>query len=96
MLHAYGLSECACKLLPNYFTNRFQCAKALGENSDRLLLSKGVPRGSILGPFIFKFFQNDLIYRIRHMADIFNYADDNTVGVIADSIKSCCTRYMMF
>ncbi len=83
------LSGCACKLLANYyFTNRFQCVKVVGEKSDRLLLSKGAPQGSILGPFIFNFFQTDLLYRVQDMADIFNYADDNTVSVSADSINS--------
>ena len=44
--------------------------------------------GIHFGPFIFNFFQNDLLYRVQDMPDIFNYVDHNTVGVSADSIKS--------
>ncbi len=33
-LHAYGLSECACKRLANYFMNPFQGVKVVGDMGD--------------------------------------------------------------
>ena len=44
------------------------------------VISKGVPRWSILGPLIFHIFMNYLFHFVKR-GNLFNYADDNSVSV---------------
>ena len=80
-LHKYGVSKEACKLLHSYLLNRRQRAKIGCSRSDWVEMNKGVPQGSVLGPLIFNIFINDIIFYLRGDCSIFNYADDNTIGI---------------
>ena len=42
-------------------------------------LSKGVPKGSLMGPFIFNIFSNDLLLLLEKKCHVFNYADDTSI-----------------
>ncbi len=77
-LNAYGLHERASMLMANYFTDRKQRVKIGVERSEWLRMLKGTPQGSILGPFVFNVFQNDLMYMMCNTCDIYNYADEKT------------------
>ncbi len=63
-LQAYGLSNAACALIANYFTERQQCVKTNGKSSAWKGLLKGAPQGSILGPFVFNVFLNDVLNQL--------------------------------
>ena len=52
--------------------------------SEWLLLKKGVPQGSVVGPMLFNLFINDL-YAAIYTCDLYNYADDNTISACCDS-----------
>ena len=76
-LRAYGLSVNACELLESYFCERKQRVKLCDKYSEWLGLSKGVPQGSVMGPFIFNIFLNDLLLLLlEKKCHVFNYADD--------------------
>ena len=50
-LFAYGVELPACKLLCSYLYNRHQRVKIGDAKSDWLNIERGVPQGSIRGPF---------------------------------------------
>ena len=68
---AYGLSVNACELSKSYFCERKQRVKLGDKYSDWLGLSKGVPQGSLMGPFIFNIFSNDLLLLLEKKCHVF-------------------------
>ena len=77
-LHAYGMSTPSLTLIASYLLERKQRVKLRGCVSDWTTITKGVPQGSVLGPLLFNLFLND-IYFTNSTAELYNYADDNTI-----------------
>ncbi len=80
-MKAYGLTDDACMFLCSYLSGRYQRVKVSDERSSWMPVSKGIPQGSCLGPFLFNVFINDLFYFIE-ICTLFNYADDNSLSAI--------------
>ena len=78
-LKAYGLSNHACNLMNSYLSDLKQRVKLGNIVSQWQEIIKGVPQGSILGPFVFNIFINDIFYFLTKMK-VYNYADDNTAS----------------
>jgi hypothetical protein len=86
-MNAYGLSNDACKFMSSYLSERYQRVKISNEKSSWMPLLKGIPQGSCLGPFLFNVFMNDIFFFIE-LCDLTNYADDNTIDIIATSVET--------
>ena len=88
---AYGMSEAACRLMASNLRDRKQRVKIGNEKGEWLHVCKGTTaQGSILGPFCYNVFTNDLLSVINGNTDIYNYADDNTLicsGYNYDNVK---------
>lgn len=76
-LRYYGLNCHSIQILSSYLTNRQQYVTIKGKQSTSKLISKGVPQGSVLGPFLFIVMINDLPKNLR--VDSVIFADDSTL-----------------
>ena len=59
-LNLYGLDDQALAWMNSYLSNRTQSVMIDGHLSPPLLLTCGVPQGSILGPLLYILFTNDI------------------------------------
>ncbi|CAK1578767.1 unnamed protein product [Parnassius mnemosyne] len=78
-LQHYGVKNLALKLITSYLSNRTQKVVINGKCSSGSVVSMGVPQGSILGPFLFLIYINDLPYLVGDNHDIVLFADDTSL-----------------
>lgn len=89
-LHAIGLSKEAILWFNSYLHGRRQRVSLHGSLSQFVLMEKGVPQGSSLGPLLFSLFINDLP-QICSDCNIHLYADDTVIytsNVLVSKIQS--------
>ena len=68
-----------CKFWFNYFLhNRRQCISTGGTKSDDLVITHGVPQGSVLGPLLFRLYVNDFS-NCSKLFDFHICADDTNI-----------------
>ena len=84
-MHAYWLTRNACEFMASYLSDRHQRVRITNEKSTWMPLLKGVPQGSCLGPLLFNIFMNDIFY-FMESCDLINYADDNTLSAVSNTI----------
>ena len=75
--YQYGFKGKIHKLMTNYLTGRYQYAYSNQSASNMRECTKGVPQGSILGPFLFLLYINDKPSAGNVKLTLF--ADDTTV-----------------
>ena len=91
-LHFYGIRGVELSLFKSYLTGRKQYTSIQGVNSEIEQLTHGVPQGSVLGPFLFLIFINDL----PNASTFFKYvlfADDSTVSTPIPYNSSFSTQH---
>lgn len=86
-LRIAGLSLSLVKLFECYLTGRTQYVECRGFVSENILVTSGVPQGSILGPLFFVFFINDIVedFNVRYLL----YADDVKIFCSINSLEDC-------
>ena len=78
ILHFCGFSESASKIISSFLTDRVQQVKINKIMSSALLVTKGVPQGSILGPILFSLYTSNF-YKCLRECNYHLYADDTQI-----------------
>lgn len=78
-LKHYGCNDLAIAMIESYLINRTQKISINNELSQGSTMKMGVPQGSILGPFLFLVYINDLPFLIEKQTDIVLFADDTSL-----------------
>ena len=83
-LNHYGFRGNCYTFLKSYYQNRKQYVYLNGYESDMMVVTNGVPQGSILGPLCFSLFINDLPLAVD--ADTVLFADDAAFVIKSSSL----------
>ena len=82
----YGIRGPPLDFIKCYLQNRAQVVDYNGERSSTLLVTAGVPQGSILGPILFLLYVNDFS-SYMNMIKTIQYADDTTLYSTGSELK---------
>ena len=77
-LEHYGVRGIPLLWFESYLSNRKQYVSVNGNTSDELIITHGVPQGSVLGPLLFLMFTNDLPNVSKHLT-FYLFADDTNI-----------------
>ena len=93
-LQLYKFDRKSIKWFTNYLKDRQQMVKLEnGVMSKPLRVKMGVPQGSILGPFLFLIYINDLVYTLKNCdSNVTLYADDTILYSADVDIYQACAK----
>ena len=90
-IRAYSLDRSSLRLLMDYLNSCKQQTKVGSSYSKWSEIKHGIPQGSILRTLLFNIVINDLFFVIEK-SDICNFADDNNLEKLENSVRESITR----
>ena len=90
-LSRIGIRGIALDLIESYLSGRTQSVSIKGISSDSVPIVHGVPQGSILSPWLFNMYVNDLSHYLSHCPPI-QYANNTTIIDSDTNIDLLMTR----
>jgi hypothetical protein len=88
-LKTFGITGSLLNWFSDYLLNRTQRVVIENSSSEWLPVPSGVPQGSILGPFLFLLYTNDLGNILSNDTSIALYADDAKIYRRISSLEDC-------
>jgi exonuclease III len=94
-LECYGIQSTELKWFTSYLSNRMQVTKCNNTISSPRAIRTGVPQGSVLGPFLFLLFANDLSSFVNggqincFADDTIIYVSGETVAEVTEKLQKC-------
>jgi hypothetical protein len=88
-LERYGIRGIANDWIASYLVNRFQFTSIENIESEKQLITCGVPQGSVLGPSLFLLYVNDMPNASKVLKAIL-FADDTNLFYSGNNIKNMC------
>ena len=79
-LRNYGIRRDEHSWFTSYLTYRTQSVSLENVTFDSMVISYGVPKGSILGPLLFTLYINDLP-SVNKTCNVILYADDTAINI---------------
>ena len=87
-LHFYGIRGKNLNWIKNFLSGRSQQVVIEGNKSSQIAVTSGVPQGSVLGPFLFLIYINDIVDELSNNVKMRLFADDCVVYVSYDTLQA--------
>lgn len=85
-MNKMGFKGTVLKWFQSYLHNRTQTVKFKNSTSDCIVINNGVPQGTVLGPFLFLLYINDIVKTVKY-TKIELFADDTMIYICGPNIS---------